>query len=185
MSVVKYSPFALRHVDRDEFLTPFDRVFDEVFAAHFPELNKELGVGFFEKQSYPRVDVIDYNDIKTGLKEKIKDIPIDIVLRSELPETLFYRYYYTKFINIKTSENSKYIFKLNDFKTYMLKEAEKIRRDNNSKPAGEISIEYGVINSVILTIEQKFNTSFLNDMGLSSNENYDESNFSCSYYQSV
>ena len=122
-------------------------------------------------------DVIDYNDIKTGLKEKIKDIPIDIVLRSELPETLFYRYYYTKFINIKTSENSKYIFKLNDFKTYMLKEAEKIRRDNNSKPAGEISIEYGVINSVILTIEQKFNTSFLNDMGLSSNENYDESNF--------
>jgi HSP20 family protein len=62
MSVVKYSPFALRHVDRDEFLTPFDRVFDEVFAAHFPELNKELGVGFFEKQSYPRVDVIDYND---------------------------------------------------------------------------------------------------------------------------
>ena len=62
MSVVKYSPFALRHIDRDEFLTPFDRVFDEVFAAHFPELNKELGVGFFEKQSYPRVDVIDYND---------------------------------------------------------------------------------------------------------------------------
>lgn len=63
MSVVRYnSPFALRHIDRDEFLTPFDRVFDEVFAAHFPELNKELGVGFFEKQSYPRVDVVDYND---------------------------------------------------------------------------------------------------------------------------
>ena len=62
MSVIKYSPFALRQVDRDEFLTPFDRVFDEVFAAHFPELNKELGVGFFEKQSYPRVDVVDYND---------------------------------------------------------------------------------------------------------------------------
>lgn len=63
MSVVRYnSPFGLRHVDRDEFLAPFDRVFDEVFAAHFPELNKELGVGFFEKQSYPRVDVVDYND---------------------------------------------------------------------------------------------------------------------------
>ena len=62
MAVVKYSPFALRHVDRDEFLTPFDRVFDEVFANHFPELTKELGVGFFEKQSYPRVDVVDYVD---------------------------------------------------------------------------------------------------------------------------
>jgi len=62
MSVIKYSPFALRHIDRDEFLAPFDRVFDEVFANQFPELTKELGVGFFEKQSYPRVDVIDYND---------------------------------------------------------------------------------------------------------------------------
>jgi HSP20 family protein len=62
MSVIKYSPFTLRQVDRDEFLAPFDRVFDEVFANHFPELTKELGVGFFEKQSYPRVDVVDYND---------------------------------------------------------------------------------------------------------------------------
>lgn len=62
MSVIKYSPFTLRHIDRDEFLTPFDRVFDEVFANHFPELTKELGVGFFEKQSYPRVDVVDYSD---------------------------------------------------------------------------------------------------------------------------
>jgi HSP20 family protein len=62
MSVIKYSPFTLRHIDRDEFLAPFDRVFDEVFANQFPELTKELGVGFFEKQSYPRVDVIDYND---------------------------------------------------------------------------------------------------------------------------
>jgi HSP20 family protein len=59
---IKYNPWSLRHVDRDEFLTPFDRVFDEVFAAQFPELTKELGVGFFEKQSYPRVDVVDYAD---------------------------------------------------------------------------------------------------------------------------
>lgn len=62
MSVIKYNPWTLRHVDRDEFLTPFDRVFDEVFSSHFPELTKELGVGFFEKQSYPRVDVVDYPD---------------------------------------------------------------------------------------------------------------------------
>jgi HSP20 family protein len=62
MSVTKYSPWTSLHVDRDEFLTPFDRVFDEVFAAQFPELTKELGVGFFEKQSYPRVDVVDYPD---------------------------------------------------------------------------------------------------------------------------
>jgi HSP20 family protein len=62
MSIVRYNPAMLRNVDRDEFLTPFDRVFDEVFATAFPELTKEFGVGFFEKQSYPRVDVVDYND---------------------------------------------------------------------------------------------------------------------------
>jgi HSP20 family protein len=37
-------------------------LFDEVFTSQFPEITKELGIGFFEKQSYPRVDVIDYND---------------------------------------------------------------------------------------------------------------------------
>ncbi len=62
MSVIKYSPFTLRHVDRDEFLTPFDKLFDDVFTSQFPEITKELGVGFFEKQSYPRVDVVDFND---------------------------------------------------------------------------------------------------------------------------
>lgn len=61
MSVVKYTPH-LRSLDRDEFLTPFDRLFDDVFSVQFPELTKELGVGFFEKQSYPKVDVVDYQD---------------------------------------------------------------------------------------------------------------------------
>ena len=61
MSVIRYNP-AFRHLNRDEFLTPFDKLFDEVFTSQFPEITKELGVGFFEKQSYPRVDVIDYND---------------------------------------------------------------------------------------------------------------------------
>jgi HSP20 family protein len=61
MSVIRYNP-AFRHFNRDEFLTPFDKLFDEVFTSQFPEITKELGVGFFEKQSYPRVDVVDYND---------------------------------------------------------------------------------------------------------------------------
>ena len=62
MSLVRYNPSALRHIDRNEFLTPFDKFFDELFTTQFPDLSKEFGVGFFEKQSYPRVDVIDHND---------------------------------------------------------------------------------------------------------------------------
>ncbi len=50
------------HFDRNEFLTPFDKLFDDLFTSSFPDISKELGVGFFEKQSYPKVDIIDYNN---------------------------------------------------------------------------------------------------------------------------
>lgn len=51
--------FALR---RDEFLTPFDKIFDEFFAATVPTFGQDFGVDFFEKGSYPRVNLIDYRD---------------------------------------------------------------------------------------------------------------------------
>jgi len=47
---------------RDEFLTPFDRVFDKLTSDLFPSLSKEFGVGLFEKESYPKVDIIDHKD---------------------------------------------------------------------------------------------------------------------------
>jgi len=47
---------------RDEFLTPFDRVFDKLTNDLFPGLSKEFGVGLFEKESYPKVDIIDHKD---------------------------------------------------------------------------------------------------------------------------
>lgn len=51
-----------KHFDRDEFLFPFDTVLDQMFASAFPSISKELGVGLFEKQSYPKVDILEYND---------------------------------------------------------------------------------------------------------------------------
>ena len=51
----------LHHFDRNEFLTPFDKLFDDLFTSSFPDISKELGVGFFEKQSFPKVDIIDYD----------------------------------------------------------------------------------------------------------------------------
>ena len=44
---------------RDQFLNSFDRLFDEMVARQFPAFSKEIGVSFFEKQNYPKVDVID------------------------------------------------------------------------------------------------------------------------------
>ena len=49
------------HLNRDEFLTPFDRLFDNLIHAQFPNLEKECGVSF-EKGSFPKVDVVDYDE---------------------------------------------------------------------------------------------------------------------------
>ena len=63
MSIVKYQNNPLfRAVHRDEFLTPFDQIFDEFFKANAPNFSQDFGADFFEKGSYPRVDVVDYSD---------------------------------------------------------------------------------------------------------------------------
>ena len=45
--------------NRDEFLTPFDSIFDEMLAKSFPSFSEDFGVRFFGNQSYPKVDIID------------------------------------------------------------------------------------------------------------------------------
>jgi len=44
---------------RDEFVTSFDRLFNQLFEDVFPETTKELGVDLFSKGSYPKVNVVD------------------------------------------------------------------------------------------------------------------------------
>ena len=44
---------------RDEFLTPFDSLFDKVINQAFPNFGQEFGVNFFGNSSYPRVNVAD------------------------------------------------------------------------------------------------------------------------------
>ena len=44
---------------RDEFLTPFDSLFDKVVNQAFPNFGQEFGVNFFRNSSYPRVNVAD------------------------------------------------------------------------------------------------------------------------------
>ena len=45
----------------DEWLTPFDRMFDKMMTNSFPNFGHEFGVDFFEKGSYPKVNVMDSN----------------------------------------------------------------------------------------------------------------------------
>ena len=44
---------------RNEFLTPFDSLFDKLVNQAFPNFGQEFGVNFFGNSSYPRVNVVD------------------------------------------------------------------------------------------------------------------------------
>ena len=57
-----YNHFPVKHFNRDEFLTPFDRIFDDFFRSSFPSLSKDFGEDFFSKGSYPKVKVVDNAD---------------------------------------------------------------------------------------------------------------------------
>ena len=58
-----------KHLNRDEFLTPFDRVFDELMNKSFPTFKEDVGVSF-NKGAYPKVNVYEYDD-KIGIVAEI------------------------------------------------------------------------------------------------------------------
>ena len=49
------------HLNRDEFLTPFDKIFDHLMLKQFPAFQEEVGVSF-NQGAYPKVNVYEYND---------------------------------------------------------------------------------------------------------------------------
>ena len=58
-----------RHLNRDEFLTPFDKIFDQLMLKQFPNFQEEVGVSF-NQGSYPKVNVYEYDD-KIGIVAEI------------------------------------------------------------------------------------------------------------------
>ena len=67
MTKVKYvNP---RHLNRDEFITPFDAIFDQLINKTFPTFKEETGVSF-NKGAYPKVNVYEYDD-KIGIVAEI------------------------------------------------------------------------------------------------------------------
>lgn len=58
---------------RDEFLKPFDQVFDEILSTQFPDFYRKTGIDFV-KGSYPKCNIID-NDINIQILAEIPGIP--------------------------------------------------------------------------------------------------------------
>ena len=58
-----------RHLNRDEFLTPFDKIFDELMSKSFPTFKEDVGVSF-NQGAYPKVNIYEYDD-KIGIVAEI------------------------------------------------------------------------------------------------------------------
>ena len=70
-----------QHLNRDEFLTPFDKIFDHLMSKQFPAFQEEVGVSF-NKGAYPKVNVYEYDD-HIGIVAEIpgldkKDVTVDV-----------------------------------------------------------------------------------------------------------
>ena len=68
--------------DRDNFLTPFDKMFDQMVEAQFPEMSKSVGVKPYQGSAYPKVNVYEYDD-KVGIVAEIpglnkKQLNVDV-----------------------------------------------------------------------------------------------------------
>ena len=69
------------HLNRDEFLTPLDTIFDQLMSKQFPNFQDEVGVSF-NKGAYPKVNVYEYDD-HIGIVAEIpgldkKDVTVDV-----------------------------------------------------------------------------------------------------------
>ena len=56
--------------DRDSFLTPFDKMFDQMVETQFPDITKSVGVRPYAGSAYPKVNVYEYDD-KVGIVAEI------------------------------------------------------------------------------------------------------------------
>ena len=82
MTKVVFNRRTLPMIDRDSFLTPFDKMFDQLVSAQFPEMTKTVGVNPMSNTAYPKVNVYEYDD-KVGVIAEIpgldkKDLSIDV-----------------------------------------------------------------------------------------------------------
>ena len=60
-------------IRRDDFLAPFDKMFDSMFETNFPEVAQTVGVNPFSSTAYPKVNVYEYED-KVGVVAEIPGI---------------------------------------------------------------------------------------------------------------
>lgn len=61
-AIIRRGRVPARTLSKKEFLTPFDRLFDDMLTDMFPAFHRDFGDDFFSKGSYPKVNVINHDD---------------------------------------------------------------------------------------------------------------------------
>ena len=95
---------------RDEFVSSFNKIFDVLMKDSFPNFSDQFGIDYFERGSFPKVDIIDnLNDVVIyaeipGLNKE----EIDITVKNGV---LTISGHATEKTNLKETGNSKFILK--------------------------------------------------------------------------
>ena len=111
--------------NRDNLLTSFDKLFDDAFRGNFPDVYKSFGIVPFSKTSYPKVNVVSFDNkieieaeiagyTKDNISVQIEDNVLSIVGKAsvtEAEEFLANKVYILR--ELKRSSFSR-SFKLND-----------------------------------------------------------------------
>ena len=61
-SIIRRGALPARTISKREFLTPFDEIFNSMLGDMFPRLHEEFGSDFFLQGSYPKCNVINFDD---------------------------------------------------------------------------------------------------------------------------
>ena len=93
-TIVRRNNLAPRAFSKNEFLTPFDRLFDDMLGNMFPTVSRDLGEDFFFKGSYPKVNVINNDEsvlIEAAIPGMRRDIKDGQYVKREIKRSAFQR----------------------------------------------------------------------------------------------
>ena len=61
-NLIRRSAHPARTISKREFLTPFDEIFNNFMGDMFPSIHQEFGDNFFAQGSYPKCNVLNFDD---------------------------------------------------------------------------------------------------------------------------
>ena len=82
-NLIRRSALPGRAISKREFLTPFDEIFNNLMGDMFPALHQDFGQDFFAQGSYPKCNVLNFDDrveIEAAIPGLTKeDVSVEVV----------------------------------------------------------------------------------------------------------